>query len=268
MRLQVRPTARKVNNIDLIQIQVENNPGMKHVKANIDTLPTELTLRIFGLLQHASAACLGLTCPRLYACLKDQYPDPICLRYHEGCGLNCDSSETSHCSAVGGYSFGWIAWEHSSHEKVLGALLKKWMGPQYTLVTLEVLRERHSFFVPSNLHNRSTGTIAWHNSVGKHVSTLWAQYNEWAKATVDNSLSIHDPLFKSRLPKPFNKGDSWYTEAMAAIKEDIIRFDDVEEWRTFWHNFEVTWESTDTFDLWVEEFSLEQMHDGIKLLGL
>ena len=55
---------------------------------------------------------------------------------------------------------------------------------------------------------------------------------------------------------------------MAAIKEDVMRFDNAEDWRTFWLGFSVVSKHENPFNLWFEEFSLEQMHDGIKLLGL
>lgn len=99
------------------------------------------------------------------------------------------------------------------------------------------------------------------------AQVLWP-YRDWARAAADNKLNIYDPDFRSRLPRPCNKGDNWYAEAMAAIKEDIIRFDNAEDWRTFWLGFSVVLKHENTFNLWFEEFSLEQMHDGIKLLGL
>jgi hypothetical protein len=268
MRFKVRPFAHNVN-IKVIQIQSEPIPGIKHIKANIDTLPNELTFRIFELLQKASAVCLGLTCPRLYVCLKHQYPHPICLRCHEGCGSKCDVSDDSHYAIYTIHPFGWALRHHWKYGVDLGKLIKNWMGPQYTLVDLDVgLRERYSVFVHLNVYTSPRGEIAWVLPEAEHLSSLWTRYKDWAKATVDHSLSIHDPLFKSRLPKPHNKGDSWYPEAMAAIKEDIIRFDNAEDWRTFWLRFSVVSKHENTFNLWFEECSLEQMHDGIKLLGL
>jgi hypothetical protein len=162
---------------------------------------------------------------------------------------------------------------HLNHEHDLGDRIKKWMGPQYTLVSLLVrYRESFSIFVHSEFVHSSTRTISLLVLVGEHdISlgfTLGYRYSDWARAAVDDSLSIYDPGFRSRLPRPFNKGNSWIAEAMAAIKVDIIRFDNVEEWRIFWDGFIVVQENDDTFDLWVDEFSLQQMHDGIKLLGL
>jgi hypothetical protein len=244
---------------------------MKYVKTNIDTLPTELVLRIFGLLHKATAACLGLTCPQLYACLKYQYPDPICLRCHECCG---DQPIGSHCMMTPGplcLDYPW--WEPWNHKGDLGNRIVKWMGPQYTRVYLPLVnRKPHSVFVHSNAHSCSlkekipalpcfSPKDPWDRPVS------W-RYRDWVHAAVDGNLSICNPNFRSRLPKPHNKGNSWYAEALAAIKEDISRFDNVEDWRTFWLRFSVVWSNEDTFNLWVEEFSLEQMHDGIKLLGL
>jgi hypothetical protein len=85
------------SNINLIQIQIEATTGMKHVKANIDTLPPELAFRIFGLLPKSSATYLGLTCPRLYSCLKKQHPEPICLMCHECFRSSCGQSIGSYC---------------------------------------------------------------------------------------------------------------------------------------------------------------------------
>jgi hypothetical protein len=257
-------------NINLIQSQVETTSGLQYVKGNIDILLTELALHIFRLLLNVSAACLGLTCPRLYSCLKDQHPEPICLRCHDCCG---DQPIGSHCIITPGplcLEHPW--WEPWNHKDNLGNRIKKWMGPQYTLVYLPLVRVKpHAVYIHSNAHSCSLMKIPglpcfspadpWDRPV------LW-RYRDWAGAAADNKLNIYDPDFRSRLPRPCNKDDNWYAEAMAAIKEDIMRFDNAEDWRTFWLGFSVVLKHENTFNLWFEEFSLEQMHDGIKLLGL
>ncbi len=151
----------------------------------------------------------------------------------------------------------------------LGNRIKNWMGPQYKLVTLDIgLGELYSFFVHSNVSNFSTGATTWDFPTCEHVNSLRARYNDWAHASFGDQVCIHDPFFRSRLPKPYNKGDSWISEAMTSIKEDIIRFDNIEDWRNFWYFFEVIQENKDDFYIRIEEFSLDQMHDGIMLLGL
>jgi len=270
MSFKVRPTAHNVN-INLIQIQIEATTGMKHVKTNIDILPPELALRIFGLLPKSSATCLGLTCPRLYSCLKKQHPEPICLMCHECFRSRCGQFIGSYCIMTTDP----LCWEPQkwerprNHKEVLATRIMEWMGPQYTLMIMRIRsREERYIFVHSNVYDCSTVEIAWDGFRGEYIRYLETRYNDWACAAFDNQVCIHDPGFRSRLPKPYNKGDSWYAEAMATIKDDIIRFDNVEDWSSFWHNFDVVGENKDTFDLWCEEFSLEQMHDGIKLLGL
>jgi hypothetical protein len=47
------------------------------IKANLDTIPVELALRVFDMLPEATAVCLGLTCRRLYCCLKKHTPSPF-----------------------------------------------------------------------------------------------------------------------------------------------------------------------------------------------
>jgi hypothetical protein len=121
--------------VDLIQ--TEDNSEIEHAKANISTLSTELALRIFKFLQKCSATCLSLTCRRLYSCLKDQYPEPICLRCTECCGMQCYPSIGAHpywssgcCKNKSG--------EHSNHTVALGEFIKPWMGPRYTLVYIDL----------------------------------------------------------------------------------------------------------------------------------
>ena len=91
---------------------------------------------------------------------------------------------------------------------------------------------------------------------------------DWVRATVNTPFGFHEPGFESRLPKPYNKGNGWYPAAMAAIKTDVARFDTVDEWRIFWYRFPVVQRNPKDFEAIYKEACLEDMFDGLRLLGL
>jgi hypothetical protein len=60
------------------------------IRSNLDTILVELALRVFDMLPEATAVCLGLTCRRLYCCLKSTYSIPIRLDNFVNYDLDCN----------------------------------------------------------------------------------------------------------------------------------------------------------------------------------
>jgi hypothetical protein len=89
-------------------------------KASMSTMPTDVVMRIFEILPHATAACLGLTCHGLYACLKKHHPQPILL------GSNNGSHSSGFCCDA--YFLWW-----RGRRIYLWQLLESWMGSKYKI---------------------------------------------------------------------------------------------------------------------------------------
>lgn len=222
-------------------------------------MPTDVVMRIFEALPHATAACLGLTCRGLYACLKKHHPQPIWL------GSNNDSDSLGfHCDAY------FLFW--SGRIIFLWQLLKNWMGTKYRFVDFEVNlfgnRKSMSRFLNRKVYSRLDSFLVKQPSYEDEVFLLW--YLDWASAGLNpkNPIDCRYHKFESRLPNPYNKGLDWFPEAIEAIKADVTRFEDVREWRIFWSSFHVFRDHKNIFDDFFDECSLDQMSEGLKLLGL
>jgi hypothetical protein len=251
------------------------------IKANLDTIPVELALRIFDMLPEATAVCLGLTCRRLYCCLKKTYSIPIRL----------DNFVTYDLVSNGSYAFGqwaclgscccdgWRGWGIPPNgilrfRLYLWQLLGAWMGSKYLLGYMALETDRiFRFFnlVVLSVHDEHITYDSW----GKHPPTMvgpvYWRYCDWEAA--GNGLPVYDDGFRSRLPSPFNKGQDWYPEATSAIRADIARFEVVREWRKFWrHRCRFFRKHEGAFNNFFEEYRLDQsldaFEDSFNLLGL
>jgi hypothetical protein len=81
-------------------------------------------------------------------------------------------------------------------------------------------------------------------------------------------LAFRTPPNHEVLPYPFNKGGDWCLEAVSAIKADVAQFGDIDEWRLFCSDFDVFQNNKEFFEEFYEECHLEQLYEGLKLLGL
>jgi hypothetical protein len=88
------------------------------------------------------------------------------------------------------------------------------------------------------------GTFVWQRVFEQYENP----YYDWQEAAVDRNLSILHLDFRSRPPKPYNKGDDWYPEAVAAIEADVTRWVNVEVWRKYRRRFHIVHENSDTFE--------------------
>jgi hypothetical protein len=63
------------------------------------------------------------------------------------------------------------------------------------------------------------------------------------------------------LPNPFNMGDAWYAEALAAIRASIFRFDTLDGWKKFFEEYNVMKETEENFKDTIAEY-LEAKRTG------
>jgi hypothetical protein len=259
-----------VNSIlPLIEAEKITNPASN--KASMNTIPTEVILRIFELLPVANATCLGLTCGGLYACLKTKYPRVISLGFTECC--DWDYRGTYHsfweplapacdCSGWGRFpKFTSCLWQR----------LETWMGPTYTLVFMDLSSQHILRFVKTSVYGDQMSYDYFSlPDPPELIGPLRQRYKDWDNA--GNGLSVNDASFRSLLPHPLNKGKDWHPEAISAIKADIARCDDLRKWRRFWSRFWVFLENTEEFRKFLEICRLKQideaLEEGFKLLGL
>jgi hypothetical protein len=228
----------------------------------MSTLPTDVVMRIFEALPHATAACLGLTCRGLYACLKKHHPQPIRLgsnNFSDSSGFCCDA-----------YFLWW-----SGQRIYLWQLLRNWMGTKYRFVDFKVGRFEHpnsvKRFLNQKVYSELDGFLLKQPAYRQYESAFfWNRYRDWTDARLNpkNPVDCRYQKYESRLPNPYNKGLNWIPEAIEAIKADITRFDDIEEWRIFWSSFRVFRNNKVIFDDFFHECILDQMSEGFKLLGL
>jgi hypothetical protein len=233
----------------------------------MSTLPTDVAMRIFEILPHATAACLGLNCRGLYACLKIYHPQPIWLG-----STDCSDSSGFRCDA---YS---VQWNNLTDGTFLWELLGSWMGSNYEsrgfLLACPVGKSRGVLrFVNPMVYSELDEFLRKQLPQRQYESDgglFWSRYRDWTGARLNpkNPIDCRYQKCESRLPNPYNKGLDWFPEAIEAIKADITRFDDIEEWRVFWSSFRVFRNNTVVFDDFFDECSLDQMSEGLKLLGL
>ncbi|KAH8762252.1 hypothetical protein BGZ57DRAFT_992433 [Hyaloscypha finlandica] len=245
--------------------------------------PLEVPIDMEHGIEHGQgqAACLGLTCRRLYCCLKKTYSIPIRLDNFVDCDLECHGIHAcgqwaclaSCCCDC------WRGWDLPRkgvpHFRLhLWKLLDAWMGSKYLLGYMDLETDRIFRFF--NLAVLSVHDVRIeYNSGNNHppvvLGPAYWRYWDWEKA--GNGLPAWDDGFRSRLPSPFNKGQDWDQEATSAIRADITRFEVVREWRKFWrHRCRFFREHEDAFNKFLEEYRLDQtldvFEDSFSLLGL
>jgi hypothetical protein len=247
-------------------IEAENNATSAPNKASMNTIPTEVVLRVFELLPVANATCLGLTCRGLYACLKTKYPRPISLGFTECCDWDYNSiweplAPTCDCSG----------WDFPKFASCLWQRLRIWMGPTYTLVFIDLSSQHILRFVKSSVYGDQISYDYFSlPAPPRLVGPLRQRYRDWNNA--GNGLYVDNADFRSFLPHPLNGGKDWYPKAISAIKADVARHDDLRKWRRYWSQFGVFRENMKELHKFLEKCSLEQMdrvlEDGFRLLGL
>ena len=219
----------------------------------MSTLPTDVVMRIFEALPHATAACLGLTCRGLYACLKKHHPQPIWLG-----STDCSDSSDFCCDP---YRVYW-----STDGTFLWQLLESWMGSNYKIRGLFVGPFGNSRgvmrFVNPKIYSELDEFLLKQVPYRQYESEgalFWSRYRDWTDARLNpkNPVDCKYKKYESRLPNPYNKGHDWFPEAIEAIKADITRFEDIEEWRTFWSSFHVFRNNKNIFDDFFGERSLD-----------
>ena len=221
-------------------------------------------MRIFDILPHATAACLGLTCRGLYACLKKHHPQPIWLGSTDSydiSGFSCDA-----------YREQW-----GTKGTLLWQLLESWMGSNYWFkcIAVGIFRYPRGLlrFVNTNIWRELNDFLHIDLRYRQYESEgelLWSRYLDWTDALLNpsNPIDCRYQKCESRLPNPYNKGLDWFPEAIAAIKADVTRFENIGEWKIFWSPFHVFRNNKNIFDDFFDECSLDQMSEGLKLLGL
>jgi hypothetical protein len=248
------------------------------IKANLDTIPVDLALCIFDMLPKATAACLGLSCRRLYCCLKKTYSIPIRLDNFVDCDLECHGIYACGQWACLGsccYDCCVVPPKGVPHFRLhLWKLLGAWMGSKYLLGYMDLETDRiFRFFNLAVLfvHNGRIEYDQGGNGPPRMIGPVYWRYCDWEAA--GNGLPVCDDGFHSRLPSPFNKGQDWYPEATSAIRADITSFEVVREWRKFWrHRCRFFRKHEDAFNKFPEEYRLDQtldvFEDSFNLLGL
>jgi len=222
-----------------------------------------------------SSACLGLTCRKLYSCFKKIYPHYIYLGSADCLVPGChevyqESSSTwirsQSCSC---YDWGRRCWTRGPQ---LWQLLETWMGPSHKIASVNIEGVIIFTFARLSIYGDQIDMSVANPSFSRTDTLrgpLRDRYRDWAKAS---SPVYKNVRFYSRLPNPCNKGDSWYPEAISAIKADVARWKDVRAWRQFWARCDVFGSNEDIFDEFVEKACLErldeEMGDGLRLLGL
>jgi hypothetical protein len=169
----------------------QNQPStrLSDQRPNLSKLPHELLQIIFTRLSPCSAACLGLTCGRMYHFFKQQYPNPISLDR----GVCQDENPGSECCCD--YCDPWAI--------TLGDLLEHCFlfGPRYRLTDV------YLGVVWRFLNIREYGN---NNQKGKEKEDqLVLRYNDYFNSKVEAATW-------SLLPNPFNKGEAWEVSHVAA----------------------------------------------------
>ena len=225
-----------------------------------------MALRVFKLLPKASATCLGLTRRRLYSCLKNQYPGPISLGSSDCCDIICKDSTSEHCHCIPTSAI------FNDYDLGLARQIKSWMGPQYTLAFIHV-QGGYPMFLKSSEYRYYKN---WEGNILLAQRPLYRMYSDWVKASTNrchrwprHHRSCFDPHFTSRLPKPYiNRWEDWEFDAIAAINADVVRFNNIEEWRDFWKSFYIVSYNRHLFNSIFLDFELDRISEGLRLLGL
>jgi hypothetical protein len=148
------------------------------------------------------------------------------------------------------------------------------MGTKYEYMHFDVGSSGRVKFIKRFLHPKVQGELYDFLSLGNSYETegsrFWRRYNDYADACLNpnNPIDCRYQKCESRLPNPYNKGLDWFPEAIEAIKADVTRFEDIEEWKIFWSPFHVFQSNKTIFDNFCHECILDQMSEGFKLLGL
>ncbi len=91
------------------------------------------------------------------------------------------------------------------------------------------------------------------------VNQVSYRYRDWEEAK--------DGHGKKMLPSPYNHGQGWYVEVFAAIKADLYRRGDLEEWRKFW-KMKGAFENSGPYDKVIEEYKWNAFSEGLVWLGI
>jgi len=196
----------------------------------IQAMPYDVLRIVFDYFTPCIATCLGLTCKKFYTILKSLYPTPINL-FEQAC------SHGDPCFVPGDRCQFWNIPLHS--------LLINWsiFKTQYRFSSIGAGLVR---FLNVDVYGRETGPkqLALESRVKDHQMGLIS--NE-PKTFFDNHLlqvvvlseSAFGDKHKSLLPRPYNRGESWYQEAIDVIRADAERCYYLEEWVARWTKFSV-----------------------------
>jgi hypothetical protein len=218
------------------------------------TMPYDIIVEIFELVGMCGAICLGLTCKQLYGFLKMRNPDPISLQ-QPSCPYwpRCETEKINRKKHVGC--------------GVLPYLLKDWFGPRYRL-SIERANEFDLIhlpvsFVATKVYGRVGTSRKNNNKTNPAEQRNFRRRQDYRRSAVRCNLKGDGNFVETErlLPNPFNMGNEWYAEALAAIRASIFRFDTVVGWEQFWGDYHVMNETKESFDDTIAEY-LEAKRTG------
>jgi len=128
-------------------------------------------------------------------------------------------------------------------------LLEDWFGPRYRMSAEKSEWEaggRKVSFVAIKVYGKECSK----SKVNSAESRLFRRRQDYQRSALRNTLTKGGKWVETErlLPNPFNMGNKWYVEALAAIRASLFRFDTLDGWKRFFEDYNVMKETKESFE--------------------